>query len=348
MKNKRKKIFNALFVISCFLITIYYIFHGKNINKIIEYIEKANFLYWIICILLVLFYIISESVIIHYLLGTFNQKVNFISCCFYSFIGFFFSCITPSATGGQPAQIVFMKKDNISVHISTIALLVITISYKLVLIFYGGIILLFKPTIIMQQLENVMGWVYIGFYTNIVMVVFMAMLIICPTVTESAVNGLFRLIAKITKSSKVEILRLKTEKTMENFVVKSNYIITHKLAMIKVFIITFVQRTSLFFITYLVCISFGKYDVSVINITVLQAMISVAVDIIPLPGGMGITEYLFLTIFEPILNKDLTTPIMIISRGISYYTQLIISAFFTAVAYIKFYAKDILKERREL
>jgi hypothetical protein len=30
----------------------------------------------------------------------------------YSFIGFFFSGITPSASGGQPAQIYYMNKDN--------------------------------------------------------------------------------------------------------------------------------------------------------------------------------------------------------------------------------------------
>ena len=61
-------------------------------------------------------------------------------------------------------------------------------------------------------------------------------------------------------------------------------------------------------------------------------MISVAVDMLPLPGGMGISETLFLTIFEPVFGPDLILPAMVVSRGVSYYSQLLISAVMTAAA----------------
>jgi len=62
-------------------------------------------------------------------------------------------------------------------------------------------------------------------------------------------------------------------------------------------------------------------------------MISVSVDMLPLPGGMGISEKLFLSIFQPVCGKNFVLPVMVVSRGISYYTQLIISAIMTGVAY---------------
>ena len=104
--------------------------------------------------------------------------------------------------------------------------------------------------------------------------------------------------------------------------------------MINVLLITVVQRCCLFFITYLVLRSFGIGHIGMVEIVVLQAMISLAVDMLPLPGGMGISEHLFQIIFLPVCGTLLTTPAMIVSRGISYYTQLIISAVFTAIAYI--------------
>ena len=61
-------------------------------------------------------------------------------------------------------------------------------------------------------------------------------------------------------------------------------------------------------------------------------MISVAADMLPLPGGMGVSENLFLEIFEPIFGEELILPGMVISRGISYYTQLLISAVMTIAA----------------
>ena len=67
-------------------------------------------------------------------------------------------------------------------------------------------------------------------------------------------------------------------------------------------------------------------------ITGLQAMISVAADMLPLPGGVGVSETLFLEIFEPIFREHLILPAMMISRGISYYTQLFISAVMTVLS----------------
>lgn len=60
--------------------------------------------------------------------------------------------------------------------------------------------------------------------------------------------------------------------------------------------------------------------------------IAVAVDMLPLPGGMGISEKLFMEMFLPIFGSTLLLPGMILSRGLGYYTELIISAIFTVVA----------------
>ena len=54
---------------------------------------------------------------------------------------------------------------------------------------------------------------------------------------------------------------------------------------------------------------------------------------LPLPGGMGITERLFLSIFQGAFGA-LTLPAMILSRGFSFYIQLFICAIMTVVAYI--------------
>lgn len=67
-------------------------------------------------------------------------------------------------------------------------------------------------------------------------------------------------------------------------------------------------------------------------IVTLQAMISVAADMLPLPGGMGVSENLFKVIFEPVFGEELVLPGMVISRGISYYSQMLISGIMTLVA----------------
>lgn len=61
-----------------------------------------------------------------------------------------------------------------------------------------------------------------------------------------------------------------------------------------------------------------------ITLITLQAVIAVSVDMLPLPGGMGISETLFLIIFAPVFG-ELLLPGMVLSRGLGYYSELLIS-----------------------
>ncbi len=344
----KKKIFNVFFVILCFVLTLYYVFYGEDLTSIFAYMKKAKSIYWIVGVCFVILFILSEAFVIHYLLKALKHKVSIFHCCLYSFVGYFFSCITPSASGGQPAQAVFMKKDNIPVSASTIILLIITISYKTVLLLYGGIIIIFNPPIIMHYLEPIMPWVHLGMWLNGGVVIFMLLLAIKPKITEAMVMGIFNLVAKMAKSKKVDIARDKAEQSMESFVVKSEFLLTHKKLMIKVLGMTFIQRTILFVITFLVCVSFDAHDIGIFDVTMLQGAISIAVDMLPLPGGMGASEVLFKQVFTPVVGKDLSIPVMIVSRGLSYYTQIILSAIMTLVAYIRFYGLSFWRKEKQL
>ena len=69
------------------------------------------------------------------------------------------------------------------------------------------------------------------------------------------------------------------------------------------------------------------------DVVLLQAVIALAADMLPLPGGMGISEALFLKIFAPAFGA-LLLPAMVLSRGLGYYSELLISAVFTGAAHI--------------
>jgi len=106
-------------------------------------------------------------------------------------------------------------------------------------------------------------------------------------------------------------------------------------------LITLLQRIALFLVTWYAYRAIGLEGENFVTIVIIQAMISVAVDMLPLPGGMGVSENLFLQMFLPLFGETLVLPGMVISRGISYYTQLIISAGMTL------YASFALKNRKE-
>ena len=332
MKSK-KTIFNILFLLLVFGLTMYYVFHGEDMEALSEYLKQSNAWYWLAGTVLVVLFILSESVIIHYMMRSVGQPTILTHCFLYSFVGFFFSAITPSATGGQPAQLYFMKKDKLSMSVSTLILMIVTITYKAVLVVIGLVVVIFRPKTIMKYLEPVLGWCYLGVALNVFCVAFMMILVFHPTLAENILLGLVRIFGKITHFKKEKKLVLKIESAMERYRSVADYLRKNKRVIVNVFLITFVQRVMWFLITYLIYLSFSLHGVDGFTITTLQGMISVSVDMLPLPGGMGISENLFLRIFRPICGKELVLPVMIVSRGISYYTQLIISAVMTGAAY---------------
>ena len=96
----------------------------------------------------------------------------------------------------------------------------------------------------------------------------------------------------------------------------------------------------MFSVVWFTYLAFGLSGESAVTVVLLQAMISVAVDMLPLPGGMGISETLFTAFFTPVFGPELVLPGMIVCRGISYYTQLLISGIMTGVAQFVFRAKS--------
>lgn len=118
----------------------------------------------VICVVV---FIWGESIIIFYMMRTLGIKLKKWTCFLFSSVGFFFSCITPSATGGQPAQIYYMKKEKIPIPVSTLVLMIVTITYKLVLVVIGVTLTILGQSFIKAHLYQVRYVFYLGTALNV-------------------------------------------------------------------------------------------------------------------------------------------------------------------------------------
>lgn len=332
MENKKKFLFNIIFLILVFGGTLYGVFHGEDLGEIVNILKTVNPLWIMAAVVCVVIFIWGESIIIYYMMHTLGIKLKKRTCFLFSSVGFFFSCITPSATGGQPAQIYFMKKEKIPIPVSTLVLMIVTITYKLVLVAIGVLLTLFGQGFIHTYLYDVRHVFYLGTALNVFCVGAMLVLVFHPELARKIlVRGLVvleKLHLMRHKSSRLE----KLNASMDQYRATAVYLKEHVRVLIEVFAITVFQRFALFVGTWFVYRAFGLSEYSALVIALLQGSISVSVDMLPLPGGMGISEKLFSIIFLPIFGSQLLLPGMILSRGLGYYTELIISALFTIVA----------------
>ena len=331
MKSRKKIIFNGVFLAVVFALTIYGVFHGEDLSSMMDAIHRADKRWLIPGIALVAFFIWGESIIIWYMMRSSGIQLKKRTCFLFSSVGFFFSCITPSASGGQPMQIYYMKKEKISIPVSTVILMIVTITYKLVLVVIGIGIAIFGRGFLHKYLEGILPVFYLGLALNIFCVTFMTILVFHPLLAKAIMVKGMKLLERLHLMKKKEGRLKKLEDSMDTYRNTAAYLKNNPFVIVKVIGITFIQRMALFAVTWFVYQAFGLHGTGFWEILFLQAVISVSVDMLPLPGGMGISETLFLNIFSPVFG-GLLLPGMVLSRGLGYYGELLISAAFTVVA----------------
>ena len=226
-----------------------------------------------------------------------------------------------------------MKRRDIPIPVSTLVLMVVTITYKAVLVLTGLAMLAFGQSCIRTYLTDIMPVFYLGIALNVICVAILAVLVFHTSLAESMLSRGLALLEKLHLLRHKESRREKLASGMEKYRETAVYFKTHKHVVLNVLSITFAQRFALFLSTYFVYRSFGLQDFSALTVMLLQAAISISVDMLPLPGGMGISEKLFLTIFLPVFGEKLLLSGMVLSRGLSYYTQLLLCALLTLYAH---------------
>lgn len=335
MQSGKKTLFNIVFLLAVFGLTVYGVFHGEDLGAMMDAIRSSQIGWLVPGVGLVVFFIWGESIIIWYMMRSFGIRLKKRVCFLFSSVGFFFSCITPSASGGQPMQIYYMKKEKIPIPVSTVILMVVTITYKLVLVVIGLGITIFARGFLHHYLEGILPVFYLGLALNVFCVTLMTVLVFHPVLAREMLLKGMGLLERLHLMKKKEARRQKLNDSMEVYRETAVYLKDHKRVLFHVIIITFLQRMALFSVTWFVYRAFQMQGTPAVDVVFLQAVISVSVDMLPLPGGMGISETLFLNIFAPVFRQVLL-PAMVLSRGLGYYSQLLISALFTVAAQLHY------------
>lgn len=323
-KVKLKIIFNVIFVVLLLFLTLHFIFKNQELTQIIKYIRNVNMHYIIISLLFVGFFICSESLIISYLMRSLTYHVNFIKCIKYSIIGFFVSSITPAASGGQPAQMYYMKMDGISVAVSTLVLMIITAAYKFVLIFFAIIMFIFDWDFALTNTKLIEYVVIYGIISNILVIFLLLFVVFRQSFAKREIYNIITFLGKAGIIKNHYKITKKAIKSIEKYDTGAKYFKEHKVVLLNVFILTIVQRFCLFLVTYFVYKSFGLNGISALEIVILQTLIAIAVENLPLPGGIGASESIFVIFFKKIFGETLVIPGMVLSRGISFYSFIIL------------------------
>ena len=154
-------------------------------------------------------------------------------------------------------QLVFMGRDKLPVHISSMILLLITIAYKTVLVMIGALLLLFRPRRLMHLLRPALFWVKLGMLLNVPLCELHGRAGILPALYQKLVLRMMEWFSPLFPRERWNAMKGKAAAYMDEYREASAYIKKEQTNHRACFLITFAQRCSLFAVTYLVFVSFG-------------------------------------------------------------------------------------------
>ncbi len=330
MQNKKKILkvaFEAIFFAVVLGLTCYVVFNGQDLGSVFEAISDLNPIYLPIGILFALSFIACEGYMIWTMISRQPSLKALSRCMGYSFVNFFYSSITPGASGGQPMQLFMMSRDGYSFSRSCAALTVIAVSNKFVLAFSGILLLIFWHKPLTIEFGEFMWWYYLGLAMLIAIIIILFLLMFAPNFLEKHAKGVTNYLArhKLVKETNLDIYNTKITTFFDGYRNIIGELESHKNRVILIIFISFLQRALLVGLTYLVYIGFGLTGTGFIPIFLGQLSINIAVDMIPLPGAQGISEFLYKHVFASIFVGQYLTASMCITRLTSFYFLLILS-----------------------
>ncbi len=330
MSAKKRALQIALFLV-IMLMTFYALFSGRNLSEIAHAMAEMSPMYLVPAVGLAVFFVCAEGYMIWYLLRSMKahksgaKGSSLFRCIQYSFIGFFYSGITPSASGGQPVQLYYMNKDGNRGSDSTVVLMTVAVAYKFVLVVMGFGILLFWFRPLTNELGKYFPLYLLGLSLNVILVIVILGVMLFPQVmlkTALFFEGLL-IRMKIWKPSDQREEKIRT--FIDSYQNAVTWLKAHKGKLAFILFVTFLQRCSVFVLTYMVYLGFGLEGTSALRVILLQAAVYIAVDMLPLPGAQGITELMYQAVFTHVFTGIYLIPSMLVSRGINFYFLLVVS-----------------------
>lgn len=329
-KKNRKNLWNTLAFVLILTATLFGVFHGEDMGELKDALAQCR-TDWIVCAAgCVLLFIACEGLNLWILLRSYGMHLDGVNCFLVSCVGFFFSSITPSSSGGQPAQVYFMRKKGLPVSVSSATLVLLAIANKLFMTLVGAGLCLFAGSLLRESFGGMLFLFYIGLALNAGWAALLVMLLFRPGMARAILVWFMSVLEELHILKNREKRQAALEEAMESYAGTAEFIRKHMYLLAEVFAVTVLRRGLLFTITWCMYRALGLSESGWFTVVLLQAAVSVSVDMLPLPGGMGVSEAMFMRTFRGVFGA-LALPGMLLSRGVGHYAQLLFSGLFTAI-----------------
>lgn len=334
-KNKNKIICFFVTLILA-IVTIYAVFKGSGISfdELLQSIREASGVGIMLAAVCMLGFIYFEGEAVRVIVNHMGYPVKRMHGFVYSAADVYFSAITPSASGGQPASAFFMMKDGIPGTAVMAALLLNLVMYTLAVVTLGLLDFIFAPGLFLQF--SMIGRVLIisGMLALLGLAILFYMLLKKQEIVRRLMKGTAAFLRRIHCKRLAKRLEKKINKALEEYGQCVSLIFNNRAMLIKVYVLNFLQRLSQILVTIVSFAALHGNLRTLPSLLATQIYVVLGSNFVPIPGGVGVTDYLMLNGYRQLMEKTDAYQLEILSRGLSFYVCIFVSMVTVLIGYL--------------
>ncbi len=273
---------------------------------------------------LMFLFVLCEATASSRILAALGSPLPVRRCYTSSLLSFCCASITPSSSGGQPAQIYVMTHYGVPLSTASLTILVLSMSYQCSMLATG----LASYALLGGGLSSggVGLLLLFGAGINAALTVGMLCVIFLPKVARTVIFGCISLLCRlhILKDGGKSV-KEKAEGGLQHYAEGAECIRRSPKLLLQVFCCTTMQCMCMMLVPAVVCLALGMPGQS-LRAVGTQAVLTLSTAAFPLPGAVGAAEGGFLNLFAPIFGADMVAPALVLCRGINFYLFLPICA----------------------
>ncbi len=299
-----------------------------SLAAFLEDLQQAE-KYWLIPAgLCMLGFVVFEACSLKASLSALDYQCSFSRACSYSAADIYFSAITPSASGGQPACLLLMRREGIPGSVGTAVLLLTLAMYALAILTIGALCLLLAPGVFLVFGTTGRVLIALGYAAQIGLAALFLLLVFRERLLEKACRGLLRLLSKLHLLRREKQLSDRLDRALESFHRSAQLLTGHRGLLRRAYLFNLLQRASVIAVTMFTYLAMGGQGKFAGEIFAMQSYVVIGSNCVPIPGAMGVADYLMLDGFENYLPADLVVSMELLSRSLSFYCCVLLCGIF--------------------
>ena len=313
-----------------FLVLFGYLFIAGEGGDMLRALTTFNWLFLIIAFAAIVVYWVLESVCMQLICNSMFKGFSFIKTNIVTVIGQYFNCITPLSSGGQPMQAYYYSRFGLPAHYALPMLLCRFIVYQLTMTVYAIIVLVLRFNYFTDDLRPIMYLVAIGFAGGFLLIAMLFALAFAKNSVIKATRWAIQLAGRIGVLKKPEETLVSATASLEESYEGIRFLLKEPALLVKVSLVTFVQLTVYFSMSWLIFAGFGLESNDYFTVVSCQAFIYLIASFVPLPGAVGAAEGSYIVFFNYVYSDPSIVALStFIWRFFTFYLPIVLGMVLT-------------------